>query len=730
MDDNPRGVTLRVLGPLEVEVEGSVLNLGGPQLRALLALLVAVARPVSVATMVESLWDRHAPEDADRTVRTYISRLRKALAPAAAALAGQELILTRPPGYLLQLDLETIDAVRFERLAITGNRALTQGRPTEAAERLMAALALWRGVAYDEFTGIPALDTEGRRLAQLRTNAVLDRIDAELATGRGAELITELEALTATDCGNERLWGQLMRALYRAGRQSEALETFRRARQVLIERSGVEPSPLLSGIHRRILARDDTLLVRMDGADRTALVTTGRPDQRAGRIAESLEAGSKALVVEGSLTTSRQHFEIAHRGAARLGDSHGVALAMLGLCGLRVHEHRTAFDANRIESGLTHALAAIDPQSPLGLRLRVRLAGEADYQVAGQTRILAMLDKTRQANDPVAHAEALSIAHHCLLGPDHGPLRQELALELIGESHRTARYVDRMMGLLWHTVDLFLAGDPHAERQLGELDAALGARDHLAVGFVAGAMRVMLTIRSGRFEEAEKQAQACAELGQAAGDADAAGWHGGQLLAIRWFQGRIVELLPFLDDLVHSPTLSVVDNSHVAALAAAAAHAGDRRKAAGCLARLIGDDLSQMPRSSTWMASMNSIVEAACLLGDVETAAHAYDLLVPFGDLPTMAGPGIACFGSTHHSLGLAALTIGDTDRAVRHLHSAVQHNLALGHWPAVVLSRVRYARALVMRAGPGDASTAVEHLVAAAEEARALGMSAAVPTL
>ena len=132
------------------------------------------------------------------------------------------------------------------------------------------------------------------------------------------------------------------------------------------------------------------------------------------------------------------------------------------------------------------------------------------------------------------------------------------------------------MGLLWQVVNLTLEADPHAERRMAELCDLLGERPHLAVGFVVEAMRVMLAIRAGELERAESLAHACASLGTAAGDADATGWHGAHLITIRWYQGRLVELIPMLEHLVHSPTLSAVDQSPLAALAVAAATAGRR----------------------------------------------------------------------------------------------------------------------------------------------------------
>jgi hypothetical protein len=195
------------------------------------------------------------------------------------------------------------------------------------------------------------------------------------------------------------------------------------------------------------------------------------------------------------------------------------------------------------------------------------------------------------------------------------------------------------------------------------------------------------------------------------------------LFAIRWYQGRVAELLPMFDKLAQSPTLSVVDNSFFAALAVAAAAAGDRRTAAGVLATLCGRDLAELPRSSTWLVTMTGIVEAAHLLDDPDTAARAYELLRPFAHLPVVASLGVACFGSVHHGLGVASLTTGDLDRAVEHFREAVKANSAIAHWPAVVNSRVRYAQALALRALPADAAIVRRELATAADEAAALNI-------
>lgn len=451
-----------------------------------------------------------------------------------------------------------------------------------------------------------------------------------------------------------------------------------------------------------------------------------------------LERGTKAQVNDGDLQGGREWFEAAYQEAERAGRPDEMARAVLGLGGVWLHEHRTAAAAGLMQARLEHVLSLVEPGSTLALRLRLRIAGETDYRAGEYEAILGLVKEARAGNDPVARAEALSFAHHCLLGPDHGSLRRALADEMVGEGARAARRSDLLMGLLWQVLDMFLDGDPHAERRLSELRAMLAEEDHLAVSFVVQAVEVMLHIRAGRFDRAEHLATECHRRGEAVGDADAQGWYGAQLVAIRWYQGRLPELLPLLTDLVNSPTLSAIDNSLFGALAVAAALAGDERTAGGALATLRGPDLGLLPRSSSWLVAMYGVVEAANLLDNPKAAARAYELLRPFAQLPMTASLAVACFGSTHHALGVAALTMGDSERAAAHLREAVHRNLGLGHWPAVVLSRQRLAEALLRRDRPEDPTAAAEQLILANELASMLGLptsagtavaAAAVPT-
>jgi DNA-binding SARP family transcriptional activator len=245
------GVSARLLGPLEMERAGQPVPLGGPTQRALLArLLLDANRTVPVDRLVEDLWGDAAPASAVKMVHIYVSKLRKEL-PAG-------MLVTRAPGYALAIEPEALDLTRFERLREEGRAALADGFVARAADRIREALALWRGPALGEFDE-PFAVVESARLEELRLSSVEDRIDADLALGRHAGLVGELESLVAASPLRERLWGQLMLARYRSGRQAEALAGYRQLRELLTTELGIEPSPALRDLEHRILRQDPAL---------------------------------------------------------------------------------------------------------------------------------------------------------------------------------------------------------------------------------------------------------------------------------------------------------------------------------------------------------------------------------------------------------------------------------------------------------------------------------------
>jgi len=437
------------------------------------------------------------------------------------------------------------------------------------------------------------------------------------------------------------------------------------------------------------------------------------------------QAGERALHA-GDLTASRSLFDTAYALAVNDDDATEAGRSALGLGGLWVHEHREAVRGAEVEWRQRTAAERLDRRGAhplLVLRLRTRLAAEADYRAGTHEGVLRQLDRARAWGDPVAHAEALSLAHHCLLGPDQAERRLCLARELLGVASESGRRIDVLMGLYWWAVDLVLLGDPHADRALVQLRAALEQSPNLALGFTTQALEVMLAIRAGRLVEADALAERCAASGTRAGDVDVTGWSGAQQVAIHWLRGRLADLLPMLQETVAAPALSIADDAFVAALAVAAAEAGDRVAAAGALARLRGKGFGELVRSSSWLVAVYGAIEAAHRLGDRSVAAEAAQVLTPFAELPMLASLGVACFGSTRHALGLAAATTGDLATAESQLREAVRANEALGHRPAAALTRHRLAEVLAGRPGDRRQEEAAALRARAAQDAHELGL-------
>jgi YVTN family beta-propeller protein len=256
---------LQLLGPIEATLDGRPVPLGPTKQRAVLAMLaLQVNRTVSVDRLVEGLWGAETPNSAPKMIQLYVSQLRKALAGDSAE------ILTRGPGYELRLAAEGVDAERFERLVDAAGDGGANGAAREA-------LALWRGDALSDVVGEPFAAAEIRRLEELWLRATELAIDEDLARGRHTQVIGELEALVAAHPLQERLHIQRMLALYRSGRQSEALAAYRQARRVLVEEIGVEPGPELRRLHDAVLRQDPALDAPPDAtATEAQPATSGR----------------------------------------------------------------------------------------------------------------------------------------------------------------------------------------------------------------------------------------------------------------------------------------------------------------------------------------------------------------------------------------------------------------------------------------------------------------------
>ena len=408
----------RLLGPLEVAEHDTVLELGGIKQRSLLALLLLHANEiVPTERLIDELWSGAPPATVAKSVQVYVSRLRRRL--------GDGRILTRTPGYVLNVGPSELDLARFERLVAEADGA----EPAPAARRLREALAVWRGPPLADLAYEPFAQAHIARLEELRLAALEQRINADLATGRHRELAGELDALTREHPLRESLCGQLMLCLYRCGRQAEALDVYLAARTRLVEQRGIEPGRDLRALHGAILAQDPVL----DAPATAGAVTARSPGLFVGRRRELAElvAGFEAaaagrgrlflLVGEPGIGKSRLADELARHARAR------DARVLMGRCweaggapaywpwiqALRDHVRECdlavlraqlgpgAADLTQIMPDLPRRLSDLPSTDPEGARFRLLdAAGEFLRNAARDRPIVMVLDDLHAADEP------------------------------------------------------------------------------------------------------------------------------------------------------------------------------------------------------------------------------------------------------------------------------------------------------------------------------------------
>lgn len=313
-------VRIRVLGPVEVVSGGVDVRLGGPKQRTVLALLVAeVGKVVSVDALIDGLWGEDPTPGARSTLHTYISNLRTALG---------DVIVREGGGYRLQANPQQVDAVQFEQAVVQATK-IVDTQPAEGAQRLTAALALWRGHPYADVSESFPLELEARRLEELRLGAIEARIEAELAMGHHAELVAELGVLCSEFPVREGFCAQHMHALYRSGRQAEALRAFQKTRTYLVEELGLDASTQLRELEHRVLNHDPSLLLETEPQVETlAFLLTDIEDST---VLWEMKTGPMRSAVERHDQIIREAVEAAGgRIVKRVGNGIDTAFADVG----------------------------------------------------------------------------------------------------------------------------------------------------------------------------------------------------------------------------------------------------------------------------------------------------------------------------------------------------------------------------------------------------------------
>jgi predicted ATPase/DNA-binding SARP family transcriptional activator len=417
-----------LLGPLTVSREGTELTLGGPKQRALLAILLLDAnQAVTADRLIDALWGDHPPDTAKNTLQVYVSQLRKLLPAGALERVSA--------GYRLVVPPDALDLARFEELAQQGRAALGIGDAATAAQALGAALALWRGPALADLALEEFAQAEAARLEELRLAVLEDRIEADLALGRHGPLVAELEHLVVENPFRERLRAQLMLALYRSGRQAEALAVYQRTRRTLVDELGIEPGESLRQLEQAILAHDPSLDAPAGGG--TAEGIPAPPTLLLGRerelatLAELCRRDDVRLVTLtgiGGIGKTRLAIELARRLAPEFRD--GARMAELGTI------HESALVPRAILQALDLPDSAQDPEEALVQALagaRLLLLVDNFEQVMEAATLIARLVEAAPGVTFVATSRA----------PLHVAAEREFAVPPLADDEAAELFVER-----------------------------------------------------------------------------------------------------------------------------------------------------------------------------------------------------------------------------------------------------------------------------------------------
>ncbi|MEO3839815.1 BTAD domain-containing putative transcriptional regulator [Streptomyces sp. CNZ287] len=662
-------------GPGGGGAEGGAIALKGPRHRAVLArLIVARRRVVPVGLLVEDLWT-DPPADAVGAVRTFVAALRRALEPGRPPRAPARLLVTQGPGYALRADPDAVDAWRFER-AVAEARDLPPG---EAVARLEQALGWWRGPAYAEFADLPWARTERSRLADLRLHAVESYAEARLSLGRAAETAADLDAHVAEHPWREDAWRLLALALYRAGRQADALAVLRRARTTLVGQLGVDPGPALRRLETDILAQADHLEAPGGGdeARRVWAEAAAAYDRAvAGGARARLESTvgllrSLAVTGGGGLQAARRHRVAAVEAAEESGDPELTARVIgaydVPAVWTRVDDPE---QAGRVVAAAERALAALPPAEHAAVRARllatVAVESRGTRAARGPQAAREAERLARGLDDPALLAFALNGAFMQTFGRTGlAAERDRIGAELAGLAARHGLVTYEVLGhLIRLQARAALADFPGADEHAAAADRLAERHELPLVAVFTGWYAALRLAETGT---PPPYAAAPAEGGPAGRDAagrsedayraaarllDGAGMPGLErgllplaLLCLRLRRGLPAAVGPDADWGPYEPWVRPL----------LLLGEGRRAEAATAL-RAAPEPPRDLMQEAVWCLLARAAVE----LGDRETMARARDRLAPAADEIAGAGTGLLTLGPVAAHLAALTAALGD----------------------------------------------------------------------
>ena len=721
-----------ILGPLAVWRGTEAVVLRSAHQRKALAVLVVNDRSVSPDELIDALWGETPPTTAVGTLQTHLSRLRTTLGGGAAVLVNDAI------GYRLDRDQVAIDAARFAALVQEASLSRDLGDGAKESARLAEALALWRGPALVGFRYEPFAQSVIARLDDMRLLAVERRLELDLALGRHAEICGEIEVLLAEHPLHEDLHGLLMVALYRSGRQADALAVYRRLRVALVEELGVEPTPRLQSLERDILDHVPRLALTMPDAPSGSIVpppsveVLSSVERWAGSVevsaldprleCELLLARGLGLRRSGKELDARRTYAAAIRLASASASPTQLAAAALGLAG----PPEDAVVGEALDEALIErAIGALSDRGSAVAMLRARLAvavtDRGDIERGG-----AMADGAialaRDLRDPAALAYVLRARHRTWFDPAELDGRLALDAELVALGHELGDPDVLAWGHRWQAIDLLETGDLGAfESAIDELEAAAAQLHDAFQWWGVVVRRAGLALARGPAAKAESLVMEAFGLADQIHSTYTLGASMLTLWMLRWQQGRLDEVRDAIFDVETSfPDLAFMVPHLLWELGEdeRAGHAY-RRLAADGFERLLGRDATMASR----LFALALLTDSAWRVRDVDRVEVLGALLGPLAGHWTVIHPGIAPLVPVDQLLGQIAAIAGDLARSEAHFTSALASCDANGARVLGVRTRIAYAEALHALGGPADRDSARRLIAEAAATASELDL-------